>query len=579
MKKLKFLAFALAASALVFSTSCNGDDDPPRPQPDPLAGQLLVFQAWGSGPGGGAAANRSFVELYNTTNNAINLQGITLYWANGVRGAEVTADEPWNAIALTGTIPANGSFLVLGPIAGTGGALQIEEAYGDMFVEAMQLSNRSFKVALIRRTGELTYQNPFNIDGNGTKIAGYIDMVGSANSIDHATNPDNIFGFETVPTRNSGSEAVRRGSLVDTDNNYNDFVAARFPDMPAGELEARRPRNSAAGSWDPFAEAIEPPAVTNITRNPVAPTNLTDAIITATIAPGTGTVAMVTLHWRLQGATTTTEVNMMPLTEGVGSGTIPMQAIDAVVEYFIVAVNSVDGETTTETRSFTVLDATVPPHPLAGNLLILQANIQGNSNDGRRGSGFPRHTVELFNNTDGSVDLTGLYLHTGSNTAWQTAIALTGTIPANSSFLIVSTEGGNPTYRAELPTADQTAAFVFANNFRVAILATDEITVNNPFGEADYIPYYVDMLGVGSSTAFEAAPATNQSGPRVPRRTSLVDTDDNSADFSDVDYRAAQTDILTNAVLYRVWPRNSTMGAWNPITGLPRIDPVPRVAD
>ena len=62
----------------------------------------------------------------------------------------------------------------------------------------------------------------------------------------------------------------------------------------------------------------------------------------------------------------------------------------------------------------------------------------------------------------------------------------------------------------------------------------------------------------------------------------LVDTDDNRTDFGDVDFRGSTilfdyvagtyTDI-TDA-LWRVWPRNGAAGSWNPVTGLPRVDPI-----
>jgi len=101
------------------------------------------------------------------------------------------------------------------------------------------------------------------MDGNGSKANGYIDMVGAANDLSHATNPDNIFGFETAPTRCSASEAVRRKDLNDTDNNSVDFISARYSidGMTNEEVEARRPRNSNAGEWDPFYEPKEPEPV------------------------------------------------------------------------------------------------------------------------------------------------------------------------------------------------------------------------------------------------------------------------------------------------------------------------------
>ena len=231
-------------------------------EPDALAGKLLILQAYGSS-GDAAGASHSFVELYNNTDTPINLSGITLYHANGTRGLpRAEQDGQWRMIPLTGTIPAKGSYLIAGPRQSTAARYQILDNYGDINDSGFTLGNRSFKVALIRSTAALTVQNPFNIDGNGTTAKGYIDMVGSANDPSHASNPDQILGFEIAPARNSASEAVRRKDLNDTNNNSVDFIAARYAasnGLTDEELEERRPRNSSAGSWDPFPIPQVPP--------------------------------------------------------------------------------------------------------------------------------------------------------------------------------------------------------------------------------------------------------------------------------------------------------------------------------
>jgi len=211
--------------------------------------------------------------------------------------------------------------------------------------------------------------------------------------------------------------------------------------------------------------------------------------------------------------------------------------------------------------------------------MILQANTYGNTNGGFP-AGLPKSLVELYNNTDVAINLnTGnYYLHIGSATAWTHQIKLTGTIPAKCSYLIVTTNAGdvNTTPPANLPTADQEADFVISNNaFKIALLKNQStLSVDNPFTEASLSADYVDMLGVGSNSSgingFETAPFANQSRPRVPRRVSLTDTDNNSIDFSDVDYRAGN---IPTVDLYKYWPRNAAAGAWNPTTGLPQIDP------
>jgi hypothetical protein len=145
---------------------------------------------------------------------------------------------------------------------------QITDDDGDINDDNLSLNRRGFKAAIIKGNAQLTVQNPFNADGNGKKVPGYIDMVGALNNAD-ANPPDHIFGFETAPARNSASEAVRRKDLLDTDNNSTDFIAARYASTGDGAftdemLEVRKPRNSSVGAWNPFAEPGDPPDTSGV---------------------------------------------------------------------------------------------------------------------------------------------------------------------------------------------------------------------------------------------------------------------------------------------------------------------------
>jgi hypothetical protein len=219
------------------------------------------------------------------------------------------------------------------------------------------------------------------------------------------------------------------------------------------------------------------------------------------------------------------------------------------------------------------------PEAVAGSpkLMILQANTYGNDNGG--GGGFPSSLVELYNNTNNGIDLSGYYLHIGSNgSAWSHVIALTGTIPAQCSFLIVAlADSSSNGQRALLSSADQTAVFTLDNgNFKIALLRNRSVvlSVDNPFTEASLNADYVDMLGVGTANGYETAATTASSRPQARRRTSLADTDNNSADFGNADYRGrTATNGVDDNQLYKIWPRNSVAGAWDPVTGLPAVHP------
>jgi len=274
MKKLKITMITIIAVlfSCVLLMGCidgNSDDDNTKENPippvnNPAQGKVLILQAYGNAGGNSpAGVSHSFVELYNKSDDAIDLSGISLYFANGKSGADVTEDEAWQSIALTGTIPAKGSFLILGKKHDdvTSTRYKIADNYGDINDDSLSLNRRGFKVAIIKSTEALTDQNPF-ISNNGKPISGYIDMVGAVND---TTKDDHIFGYEEAPARCSASEAVRRQDLTDMDNNSTDFIAARYALTGDGAfsnemLEVRKPRNSSAEEWNPFAAPTEPPA-------------------------------------------------------------------------------------------------------------------------------------------------------------------------------------------------------------------------------------------------------------------------------------------------------------------------------
>ena len=283
MKKLN-ITMMVIFTVLFFCVFLMGcDNNPDTGETVNVQGKVIILQAYGSSSSA-AGASHSFVELYNISDEDINLDGISLYYANGtsVAQAEVpntaTEDGQWKRISLDGrSIPAKGSFLILGPKESATARYQIPDNSGDINDENFTLSNRAFKVALLQSTAELTVQNPFNPDDSGKPVSGYIDMVGAANEYQ---GRDLIFGFETAPARCSASEAVRRLDLVDTDDNRG--VSTTFPDaggdftsirysLPSDngisdeELEVYKPRNLIAGKWDPFAAPEPPPPPENPT--------------------------------------------------------------------------------------------------------------------------------------------------------------------------------------------------------------------------------------------------------------------------------------------------------------------------
>ena len=217
-------------------------------------GKILILQAYGSGNNSGGTVSHSFVELYNTSNTAVNLSGYSLYYAAGDSSSGVTgSDQEWEQIPLDGTIPSRGSFLIAGAEKNTVSSRLKIESWD--IKEDFILSDSAFKVALIKSMQyEIPVQNPFN-DGNGKKIDGYVDMLGAL------SETVGIMGYETSPVSGiNNSRAVRRINLNDTDRNATDFTLIDYSidGISETELAAYMPRTSVDGAWNPFAEIKDP---------------------------------------------------------------------------------------------------------------------------------------------------------------------------------------------------------------------------------------------------------------------------------------------------------------------------------
>jgi hypothetical protein len=160
----------------------------------------------------------------------------------------------------------------------------------------------------------------------------------------------------------------------------------------------------------------------------------------------------------------------------------------------------------------------------------------------------------------------------GINTvADWTKIDLTGTIPAHGSYLIrgvqKNTESGT-VGRLQIATGDcDVADFTLSNrSYKVVLMANQTLlTVANPFdtnGSGAKASGYVDMVGALNSPpadgidACETASANVISKQKSIRRSSLSDTNNNSADFKDIDFRTAD--------LAKYQPRNIADGEWTP---------------
>ncbi|WP_182526586.1 ExeM/NucH family extracellular endonuclease [Nocardioides dongkuii] len=169
---------------------------------NPAGTALVISEVYGGGGNAGATLKNDFIELYNPTNAAISVAGMSVqYRSSGSSSAATGVTE------LSGSVPARGHYLVK-QAAGTGGTADLPavDATGEI-----AMSGTAFTAWLANGTTAL---NPGINSAVGTP--GVIDLVG--------VNSNTFETAKTVAASNSTSLA-RAANGTDTDNNSADFTS------------------------------------------------------------------------------------------------------------------------------------------------------------------------------------------------------------------------------------------------------------------------------------------------------------------------------------------------------------------
>lgn len=162
---------------------------------------------------------------------------------------------------------------------------------------------------------------------------------------------------------------------------------------------------------------------------------------------------------------------------------------------------------------------------------------------GNSGATLKSDFIELYNNTDSDIDLTGWGIWYASGTgafkaagteSYETVTVLSGTIKAKSYFLVKAATGSGGT--VDLPTPDVVGALgLGASNFKIALTSSTDVA-DTALGSANL----VDYVGAGTAGLFEGsaaapAPSATKSISRKLVDGIYVDTNDNGADFVTTD--------------------------------------------
>ena len=201
--------------------------------------------------------------------------------------------------------------------------------------------------------------------------------------------------------------------------------------------------------------------------------------------------------------------------------------------------NSADGgsgaATTSESDVIGENNMITVTKPTATNahVVINQLMVRGVSGDATD------EFIELYNPTNEDIDLSGWVLWKTTGTNWpqsnngQYRIDLSKTIPANGYFLIVS--ASSTIASPDLQDAATNGLFAGLNEKAIIMLTN---TTTPPTALTD--SHVIDVVGMGSGGIYEGsgtATIANKSsdGGKSITRTDGIDTDDNAADFTQLD--------------------------------------------
>ncbi|WP_322098168.1 ExeM/NucH family extracellular endonuclease [Nakamurella alba] len=182
---------------------------------DPAAA-VVINEVYGGGGNSGATLQHDFIELYNTTDAAVDLTGWSVQYASA-------AGTSWQRTALTGSI-APGQYYVVVEAQGAGGTVPVT---GDV-TGTIAMSGTAGKVALVSSgTTGLTCGNAC------PEAAEVVDFVGyGSTAASHA-------GDAPTPAPSNTTSVFRDADSTNTGENADDFTAgAPTPGEPTpGEEE------------------------------------------------------------------------------------------------------------------------------------------------------------------------------------------------------------------------------------------------------------------------------------------------------------------------------------------------------
>ena len=210
---------------------------------------MIVNQIYGCGESKSAPVSHSFIELYNPTDTAINLDGWSVQYRSSEDGRH---DKSWVKLDLEGTVNPRTSFLIRCNASASVESNLVIDQY-DMQWEQI-IHNKGISVVLLASTALLDSSTVvFDADRHAPTVSGYVDML-SVSGINSVASPEQaVVCYEgDVLASQTKNTSVRRILFSDTDDNKADSESINYSTVSA--WEDVRPHSSADGEWGLFSD-------------------------------------------------------------------------------------------------------------------------------------------------------------------------------------------------------------------------------------------------------------------------------------------------------------------------------------
>lgn len=218
---------------------------------DVLTPHILINQIYG-GKKKESYASHSFIELYNPTDEDVDLSGWSLQYRSSINGGD---DSVWSKLDLMGMIYAHSSFLVRckkinDPILGSLDIVDYDQEWNQV------INNKGCSIVLVANNRIIESDSVF-FDNNTGKpvISDYVDMIGvSGNDTENETQiaDEAALFYEKEASRvQSKKIGIRRKRIEDTDDNSveGDFEEVDYSFDNAEYRNYIKPKCSLDGVW------------------------------------------------------------------------------------------------------------------------------------------------------------------------------------------------------------------------------------------------------------------------------------------------------------------------------------------